>query len=152
MVSLISWKRLFPARHYRKSTIYMLSNLETSLLIWKHCPLTPIREFWTKNPNSGIWVSVISGQKIQQNSKILILGIELASFLDKKSRPFFLIYPHKSQKIFFWELSQRHFWTKHPMRIIVSRFGDFFKESYFGSWASVIFGQKNQTTFYCSIK
>ena len=28
-------------------------------------PLTPIREFWTKNPISENWASVISGQKIQ---------------------------------------------------------------------------------------
>ena len=34
------------------------------------------------------------------DKKIQILGIELASFLDKKSRLFFLIYPHNFQKIF----------------------------------------------------
>ena len=47
--------------------------------------LTPIREFWTKNPISGNWASVIFGQNIQQK------------FLNG-----------------FWDLNRRHFWTKYP--------------------------------------
>ena len=62
---------------YIIAIIFPLANLEKDYL-------TPIREFWTKNPNSGIWASVISGQKIQtifliypQNfQKNIFLGIE----------------------------------------------------------------------------
>ena len=53
------------------------------------------RHFWTKNqtkiPKFCFW--------------------ELASFLEKKIRLFFLMYPHNFQNFFFWELSKRHFWT-----------------------------------------
>ena len=46
----------------------------------------------------------------------------------------------------FGNVRERHFWTKNPTRIIVSRFGDFVQKSYFRNWASVIFGQNNQNT------
>ena len=32
----------------------------------------------------------------------------------QKIHTIFPIYPHNFQRIFFWELSQRHFWTKNP--------------------------------------
>ena len=54
--------------------------------------LTPIREFWTKIQILGIELASFLDKKSNKNYKIPILGFELASFLDKKSRPFFRMF------------------------------------------------------------
>ena len=43
----------------------MFCDMKHSMIYNKLIFLTPIREFRTKNPNSGNWASVISGQNTQ---------------------------------------------------------------------------------------
>ena len=61
----------WPASHFSVlGSLIGFLNISVPGLAWvilSHTkyPLTPIREFWTKNPISENWASVISGQKIQ---------------------------------------------------------------------------------------
>ena len=52
----------------------------------KKSHLTPIREFWTEIQILGIELASFLDKKSNKNSRDLILGIESASFLDKKIR------------------------------------------------------------------
>ena len=63
-----------------------------------------------------------------------ILGFELASFSDKKSRC-------------VWERQWASFLDKKSNANYFIQIWRFFKKFYFGNWASVILGQKTQTTF-----
>ena len=63
-----------------------------------------------------------------------ILGFELASFSEKKSRC-------------VWERQGASFLDKKSNAIYCAQIWGFFEKSYFGNWASVIFGQKKQNTF-----
>ena len=68
----ISWRGYVWKRHFWKNALkfdffYFCpdKSWQTPAILSSSRVYTPIREFWTKNPISGNWASVISGQKIR---------------------------------------------------------------------------------------
>ena len=76
--------------------------------------LTPISEFWTKNPNSGNRASGISGQKIQQKFQNFYFGNCISVISGRKIQTLFP-YCKVCEKIFQLDNLKMH--VKLPIKI-----------------------------------